>query len=111
MKWRRKLLPRGYSSVAEHSTADREVTGSTPVVPLFSVVCLLALLSERERKEFARGGLRGRRQGWEKTRAHLPRVWSGLRAWRDRSGSRNLPTKHTSVEQGPVSSVGRASDF
>ena len=25
---------RGYSSVAEHSTADREVTGSTPVVPL-----------------------------------------------------------------------------
>ena len=24
---------RGYSSVAEHSTADREVTGSTPVVP------------------------------------------------------------------------------
>ena len=24
---------RGYSSVAEHSTADREVTGSTPVAP------------------------------------------------------------------------------
>ena len=23
----------GYSSVAEHSTADREVTGSTPVAP------------------------------------------------------------------------------
>ena len=26
----------GYSSVVEHSTADREVTGSNPVVPLFS---------------------------------------------------------------------------
>ena len=24
-----------YSSVVEHSTADREVTGSNPVVPLF----------------------------------------------------------------------------
>ena len=31
---------RGYSSVAEHSTADREVTGSTPVVPLeFFLFC------------------------------------------------------------------------
>ena len=25
---------RGYSSVVEHSTADRDVTGSNPVVPL-----------------------------------------------------------------------------
>ena len=30
----------GYSSVAEHSTADREVTGSTPVAP-----CLLRIQS------------------------------------------------------------------
>ena len=32
----------GYSSVVEHSTADREVTGSNPVVPLFRpLYCLI----------------------------------------------------------------------
>jgi hypothetical protein len=29
---------RGYSSVAEHSTADREVTGSTPVAPFLALI-------------------------------------------------------------------------
>jgi hypothetical protein len=28
----------GYSSVVEHSTADREVTGSNPVAPFFSIL-------------------------------------------------------------------------
>ena len=32
----------GYSSVVEHSTADQEVTGSNPVVPLFRpMYCLI----------------------------------------------------------------------
>ena len=30
---KRLLVQRGYSSVVEHSTADREVTGSNPVAP------------------------------------------------------------------------------
>ena len=33
MRLRYNLI-RGYSSVVEHSTADREVIGSNPVVPL-----------------------------------------------------------------------------
>lgn len=36
---------RGYSSVAEHSTADREVTGSTPVVPCFDEAIFLFTLT------------------------------------------------------------------
>ena len=41
------LYARGLSSVVEHSTADREVTGSTPVAPFsfvslfFPLVCLI----------------------------------------------------------------------
>ena len=34
---------RGYSSVAEHSTADREVAGSTPAVPCNKFFTLLRL--------------------------------------------------------------------
>ena len=30
-----------YSSVVGHSTADREVGGSTPLAPFFIIVCLL----------------------------------------------------------------------
>ena len=37
------MTERGYSSVVEHSTADREVPGSNPGVPFFccKIICLL----------------------------------------------------------------------
>ena len=42
------LYARGHSSVVEHSTADREVTGSIPVAPFIFIIFLFNILHDDE---------------------------------------------------------------